>query len=656
MPRARRSLHQLPRLEDTWLIGTPHLRAWVKEKNSQPTRPYLILIASGNTGLLCGSNLVPESPTAAQVGQVLFKAMQHPPRQLGKACYPRSIALADAAFVEPLRVLLKEAQLEANVFFTEFPDEFYEIVRELEDHLRGDWPEMPAMLDTPEVTTELLGSVFEAAAEFYRAAPWVQLSNEQVIAVRHPNERDYRYALVMGQGGVEYGLMMYTNWREVKHQLMSADNPLSAGWPEGGWHSLSYDTADRLPFADLDAIEQHGFDIADEVAYPVVVVIDRHDQIRRPTREEWEWYEAALRVIPIIAREYLHSDTRGDYEPIEMSVSVKTQHGPINVGVKYPAGEVPLGDRPVEWMEWTEAEEENPVLPAFDRRSMESALSKVAGELGAGSESRNPALVRSQQLMYRAWEEANPARRIALAHEALEISNQCADAYVLLAEEEADTLNRALELYGQGMEAGAHALGAKYFEEKAGHFWGLLETRPYMRARAGLAETLWRLKRYEDALGHYRELLRLNPDDNQGNRYALLNLLMQLERSDDVHALLNQYRDEWSAVWLYSRALLEFDTHNASTGARKILRDALKENPFVPAYLTGEKRVPNRRVYSYGWGDESEAIYYASEHLNYWRRTPGAIEWLRAEMRPKPPRKKSSSHSVSHHTRKGRGG
>lgn len=40
-----------------------------------------------------------------------------------------------------------------------------------------------------------------------------------------------------------------------------------------------------------------------------------------------------------------------------------------------------------------------------------------------------------------------------------------------------------------------------------------------MRARAALAGTLWRLGRREEAVDHQRELLRLNPNDNQGLRY-----------------------------------------------------------------------------------------------------------------------------------------
>lgn len=653
MPRSQRSLSQLPALEDTWLIGVSRLRTWVKEEDRPPRRPYLILIASSNTGLVCGSNLVPEAPSATQVADVLFKAMQHPPRELGKASRPRSIALADAALLEPLQTLLRNKGVETDVFAAGFPDEFYEIIRQLEAHLRGNEPEIPAMLDAPKVTVELLKGVFEAAAEFYRAAPWIRLSNEQVIAVRHPNGHSYHYALVMGQGGVEYGLVRYADWSEVQSQSMHDDDPL-LGWQDRTWNSLTYDTADHLPFADLDAIEEHNFEIASEDAYPVGVVIEGKGQVRRPTRREWEWYEAALRVIPVVVREHLRSTSRGDYEPIDTEISVKTQKGLIKVGVKYPAGELPLEDQPAERLDWGEREAESDKMPAFDRRSMEGVMSGLVSELGARSEDRDSALARAQQVMYRAWEELNPAKRIVLAHEALSLSTECADAYVLLAQEEADTVKRALELYRQGMEAGARALGAKYFRENAGHFWGLLETRPYMRARQGLAETLWRLKRYEEAIEHYRELLHLNPGDNQGNRYALLDLLIQIERYEEARTLLKQFGDEWSAAWLYSRALLEFQKRGASAAAKKILQQAVEENPFVPAYLMGQKRVPNRQVDYYGWGDESEAVYYASEHLNHWRRIPGAVEWLRAEIEAGPQRKKSGRGSRSRRTRKRR--
>ncbi|OBT62487.1 hypothetical protein VE03_08000 [Pseudogymnoascus sp. 23342-1-I1] len=47
--------------------------------------------------------------------------------------------------------------------------------------------------------------------------------------------------------------------------------------------------------------------------------------------------------------------------------------------------------------------------------------------------------------------------------------------------------------------------GATIFEEHAGHFWGIYETRPYMRARYALVEALLKIKTYasvEAALNH----------------------------------------------------------------------------------------------------------------------------------------------------------
>ena len=115
--------------------------------------------------------------------------------------------------------------------------------------------------------------------------------------------------------------------------------------------------------------------------------------------------------------------------------------------------------------------------------------------------------------MYEAF-ETQGARRVTLAHEALEISPDCADAYLLLAEEATSSLEEARELLEQGVAAGERALGPEPFEGDVGYFWGLIETRPYMRARAALAETLWALGGREEAVAHQRELLRLNPNDN----------------------------------------------------------------------------------------------------------------------------------------------
>ena len=635
-----RSLAKLPQVPETWLIVTAQLRTWIAPPDETPRRPYAIFIFNAEDGAMMGVDLAEFEPMPEQVRDALFKAMRQPARGAGLPRRPAAIGIAAPRLAEALARLLAAARLEVAAFETQPPEEFADIVCRLETHLRGGQPEHPGLLSVKGVTPELVASVFAAAAEFYRAAPWVQLTNSQVVSVRHPAEPDYRYVVVMGNGGVEYGLATYLRWADIKRMHTGVDDPMDA-IPDSGAHSLFFDAINMLPFEDIEAMQQHGWEVAGETAYPIPVVYDKALGARRPELMDMLWYEAALRAIPILVRKYLEPDGRGDYLAVATSIEVPTHAGPLKVDVKYPAGELSPAVRPardIDWSAFDDEEDDSGALPFFDRRGMEGTLSQLVEQMGGAAGPGDADLARAQRLMYRAWEETNPARRIALAHEALSISTDCADAYVLLAEEEADTVGRALEYYRLGVAAGERALGAAYFREFAGEFWGPLETRPYMRARKGLADTLWQLRRGEEAIEHYRELLRLNENDNQGVRYLLSGLLLELNRDEELAQLLRMpaYRDDWSATWLYTRALLEFRKGGTSAKAHEALGEALEENPHVPAYLTSKKRIP-RDVPAYvGLGDENEAIAYAADHLNHWRRTPGAVEWLAEHIQAMP--------------------
>ncbi len=249
-----------------------------------------------------------------------------------------------------------------------------------------------------------------------------------------------------------------------------------------------------------------------------------------------------------------------------------------------------------------------PAAPALmSRGSMESALAAL---LGGGRRSASGLLDEAQQLMYQAWESPSRPRRLELAGNALEISPDCADAYVLLAQERAASPTEEAELYRKAVEAGERALGKRAFEDDVGHFWGLLETRPYMRARAGLAQALRAAGRTDEAIAHYRDMLRLNPRDNQGVRYELAACLLDAGPSGDAER------------------------------SREQLAAARAANPHVPAFLLGRKRLPKRQPDYIRFGDESEAIVYAGDHASGWKHTTGALHWLvaqdRASAKPRP--------------------
>ncbi len=259
---------------------------------------------------------------------------------------------------------------------------------------------------------------------------------------------------------------------------------------------------------------------------------------------------------------------------------------------------------------------------------LENMLREGGGKLPSAPAPTTP-LERAQDLIYEAFETESSRKRVQLAKKALKVSPDCADAYVLLAEEDAGSLEEARELYQKGVEAGERALGREMFEEEAGHFWGILETRPYMRARQGLAVCLWELGQREEAIEHYREMLDLNPGDNQGIRYELAGWLLDEELDEELGELLQRYEEDASAFWVYTRALWRFRKEGDTEEATAALKEAIETNPYVPLYLLGHKSLPGALPELIGFGDESEAVAYFARALTGWLRTPQALEWLR---------------------------
>jgi len=260
------------------------------------------------------------------------------------------------------------------------------------------------------------------------------------------------------------------------------------------------------------------------------------------------------------------------------------------------------------------------VLP--DRRAMKSFLAAATGR------SRRDAIEKAQDVIYDAWERATARSRIALARKALAITPLCADAYSILAEE-AGSVGEARDLYAKGVEAGELALGRKGFKEYAGHFWGFLETRPYMRARAGLAGALLKLGEDDAAIGHYRDMLELNPGDNQGIRYVLAGSLLRRGDEAALKELLAAYEDEGSAYWLYTRALLAFREGRVSENeVVQLVKDAWSANEHVPGILAGTASpvISDNDYITVGGPDEATA--YVTECGPAWHGTPGAVEWL----------------------------
>src|SRR5713101_5444 len=135
-----------------------------------------------------------------------------------------------------------------------------------------------------------------------------------------------------------------------------------------------------------------------------------------------------------------------------------------------------------------------------------------------------------------------------------------------------------------------------------------------------------RVGQRDDALTHYRELLRLNPGDNQGVRYVLLSALLLAGRDDEAGTLLRQFEGEPSALWHYGQALWAFRRDGDSPASRQRLRAAFRTNRHVPGYLAGDSEWTAPSPTSYALGSREEAVICDDELGEAWAATPGALD------------------------------
>jgi tetratricopeptide (TPR) repeat protein len=269
-------------------------------------------------------------------------------------------------------------------------------------------------------------------------------------------------------------------------------------------------------------------------------------------------------------------------------------------------------------------------MPVAKKPRAAARPAKAAAPRRAASPTRETALSAAQEMVYEAYEQPTKAKRVACARKALAISPYCADAYVILAQHAA-TPAEAVHLYTQGVEAGRTALGPHGFDEYEGEFWGFLETRPYMRARAGLAMALLRMGQTDAAMGHLSDMLRLNPNDNQGLRYILLGCLMEKNDLEGARDLLKAYYQDGSPFWTYTGLLWLYRSgETASSKVSAALADALKSNAHVPAMLAGQIPLAESNSGFMTMGGKDEAGNYVTEHGPLWRQTAGAVAWLAA--------------------------
>jgi len=234
---------------------------------------------------------------------------------------------------------------------------------------------------------------------------------------------------------------------------------------------------------------------------------------------------------------------------------------------------------------------------------------------------------KTQDLVYQAYEAQTEKQARNLIAKAIKLDPDNADAYNLLGDISED-YKSALSYYKKGLKAGEKSIGRGQFRELTGHFWGFHETRPYMRAKAGIADCFKVLGNKGEAIEHYQEMLILNPNDNQGVRYPLLALLIEAKDFTAIRKLKRSYTEEITADWLYNMAIYQFIQNGDSKQAQRAAIKAIESNHHVLNYLFCKKDLPEYNPDYFSIGSEEEAIIYVDASGYLWLDTQDALQWL----------------------------
>ncbi|WP_259396068.1 hypothetical protein [Pseudoalteromonas sp. SR45-1] len=194
----------------------------------------------------------------------------------------------------------------------------------------------------------------------------------------------------------------------------------------------------------------------------------------------------------------------------------------------------------------------------------------------------------------------------------------------------ADTELKALEPIQMLLDIMESGLITKQFiKDNTGHFWGLHETRPYMMLRAHRAK-IHALHGYtQKAQSELEELLTLNPNDNQANRFLLMNCLIIDKQWEKLDALLADF-DFQELHATASRALSAFVMHGDSKPANEYKKMLQQQNKHFTKILTGQEKLKEQQPPYFSPGSKEEVgVYLDSLGKQAWISVPASLFWLR---------------------------
>ncbi len=534
---------------------------------------------------------------------------------------PETISVTDRGLAKELGKLLAGAG--TAVSWDPDPEHWCEVFEQMAADLSNSSTGRAsvAMTDT-KCTTSQMQAFGEAAAAFYRARPWQHLTDTDLLKFITPKPpKNLKYATVLGAGKQEYGLGFYdssdTHWN-LRAQRMEL-NSVEA-------FSVVFIPVSEAAEQDVAFWRQHDISIATGDAFPLFLLY-ANETARVPTAKELEFATIVLAALAESTEEELDS---GEWSK-QVSVEGKNRRCKLSIPdlLKTPSA--------AQWMERGFMPErrgnerhlrmiQNVVRQneGMDLNELNELLSnQFTGPLADMDQPPETPFDRAENLCSEAISTYG-RRRIQLARQALQEDPTHVEANIVLAESTNDIEQKILR-YEAAIALGEEQCAA-FFEDSIGHFWGIPQTRPLIRAKHGLAWSLAADGQTNAAIAQMLDILRLNENDNLAVRCEVVPMLLTQNREEEANAILDRYTDE-SASWLYLKAQVAYRAGGpGSRSAQAAMAAAIKLNPHVFELLAADE--PPMEVDHYSLGSPEEAAVVIHEQVESWFECEGFADWM----------------------------
>lgn len=167
--------------------------------------------------------------------------------------------------------------------------------------------------------------------------------------------------------------------------------------------------------------------------------------------------------------------------------------------------------------------------------------------------------------------------------------------YLTYAYQSLGDLNEAYILSKKAFELSRTFIPDEFDTKKDRLPWSYLGNRAFLRAQFNYALECLNDENFKEGISLLTQLLSLNPKDNQGVRYTLLELYFEIGELKKAKSLLNKFKKDYSIEFLYGKvavAVLELEFFEA----KQFLEEAMERNPHVPSLLKKEYKKANSQL------------------------------------------------------------